>query len=504
MNNVFTIIILFAITFSANAHSGITIKGTTKNVNGAFVTLSHQPRMRGNLNFDNFKSTGAQISTKGTFTIKSGNITDGAIYNICIGNNFISLPLFIGDTFTVYFDGNDPRGTFFATGHGAAKINMLRLEQFKYQSYKNDWTPEEFVTKTDSTITAQLRLLDAVYAKNSNDRAIAGAKNRAVLERIIKESPLSDKELSFLKNRVGLLKFHLINFISQVCETEKYNSQNVDFNSTIFKAFTPDEYSQITNLNAWNTEEALDFILKYEYLKSTFPNKSLPFKDWNSSIKWNDYLTWVRANLKAKFNAEVCDQYFSNLTASYMTMGMDAADNISHLKENGTNSKYITRIKSFKNTLDYGLENKKYGLGAEPQPLDEAKFAILLKKYQNKNVMIIFWSAEYAGAYILDNIPAVHNFKKNNDVEVINICIDKQANKNLWAARIIDSSWKGNHYFMPVETNANTLRQFSSDKIEAFCYGGVTFTMISKSGTIYNKVEKPLEMSRVEINKYLD
>jgi hypothetical protein len=504
MKSIFTVIILFAITLIANAHSSITIKGNTKNANGTFITLSHQPRMRGNLNFDNFKSTGTQISTRGTFTIKSGNITDGAIYNISVNNNFISLPLFTSDAFTVYFDGNDPHGTFFATGRGAGKINILRLEQFKYLAYKSDWTPEEFVTKTDSTITAQLQLLDAVYAKNTNDLAIVSAKNRAVLERIIKESPLSEKELSFLKNRVELLKFHLIDFISQVCETEKYASQNVDFNSTIFKAFTPHEYSQITNLNAWNTEEALDFILKYEYLKSTFPNNSLTYKDWNSSIKWDDYLTWMRANLKTKFNPEVCDQYFSNQAASYMTMGIDASDNINYLKENSINNKYITRITGFKNALDYGLQNKKYGLGAEHQTLDEAKFATLLKKYQNRNVIIIFWSAEYAGAYILDNISAVNNFKKNNDIEVVNICIDKQANKNLWAARIIDSSWKGNHYFMPVETNANTLKQFSSDKIEAFCYGGVTFTIISKSGTIHNKVEKPLEMSKAELSDYIE
>lgn len=503
MKNIFTTLTLFAITFNANAHSGISIKGNTKNANGAFVTLSHQPRMRGNLNFDNFKSIGTQVSTKGTFKIKSGNITDGAIYNISINNSFISLPLFTGDAFTVYFDGNDPHGTFFAAGRGAGKINMLRLEQFKYQPYENDWTPEKFVTKTDSTIAVQLHLLDAIYAKNTNDRAIAGAKNRAILERIIKESPLSEKELSFLKNRMGLLKFHLVNFINQVCETEKYASQNIDFNSSIFKAFTPDEYSKITNLNAWNTEEALDFILKYEYLKSTFANNTLPFKDWNSSIKWDDYLLWLRTNLKTKFNSEVYDQYFSNLAASYMTMGMDAADNIIHLKESGSNTKYITRINSFKNILESGLQNKKYRLGVEPQTLDEAKFATLLKKYQNKNVMIVFWSAEYAGAYILDNIPAVNNFKKNNDVEIINICIDKLTNKNLWAARIIDNSWKGNNYFMPVETNANTLKQFSSDKIEAFCYGGVTFTIISKNGTIHNKVNKPLEMSKTELNGYI-
>ncbi len=60
-------------------------------------------------------------------------------------------------------------------------------------------------------------------------------------------------------------------------------------------------------------------------------------------------------------------------------------------------------------------------------------------------------------------MPAIINLEENikEKFEVINICIDQEVNKNLWAARIIDNSWKGNHYFLPIEGNDSTLSNFN-------------------------------------------
>ena len=122
--------------------------------------------------------------------------------------------------------------------------------------------------------------------------------------------------------------------------------------------------------------------------------------------------------------------------------------------------------------MNSGLDNEEYGLSADSLILNKKKFDSLLKKYENKPLMIIFWSAEYAGSSIIDNLPIIKNYEDANkeNVRLVNICIDEGVNKNLWAARIIDNSWKSHHYFMPVEGNEFALKRCTDKNIKAFCH----------------------------------
>ena len=177
-------------------------------------------------------------------------------------------------------------------------------------------------------------------------------------------------------------------------------------------------------------------------------------------------------------------------------------DVFNYLQKSQSTNLYLSRINDFKSKVDNGLENTAYNLNDDSNSLSKQKFDGLLEKHKGQNIYIVFWSVQYAGSAILNQIPVLYHLEKTNNLKIIYIGIDKAEYKNLWAARIIDNQWKGDHYFMPVENNEETLKKFSDKKIYLFCEGGATFTFISKDNKIYNNIENPYMLTS-EIKKYI-
>lgn len=485
------------------SHTNATvINGKVTDSNQGVITLMQFTYYRGNLNYDGFKSIAAPIDENGDFTLKTDKITDGADYSLIFNKTAISdIVLFKGDNISVEFDMERPTKNFFAKGTGAGKINMLHLWQFEKEYYDESLTIEEYGTLLNSISAERLAILNAVYAKNADDPAIANARNRDRIVRIINETPLSQREFELLETRIKFIKYEIAEFIATK-SLDMENAGPISFSSSFFSAFNKDEYTRIQNLNHAYITMSLNSILKVEYLKNlNKTNPNLDYKDWNLYFGTPEYVSWERNYLKQNFPAEVHDKYYADYAAFAMTLGMHDETPLTYIQESSTNQYFLKRLNGFKSLLDNGLSNEEYNLGANI--LDKPKFDALLEKYKGKDVLIAFWSAQYAGSSIIDQIPALDYLQKNNNLEVLYISIDKDEYKNLWAARIIDNNWKGAHYFMPVENNENTLKEFSSDKIYVMCNGGATFTFIDKDGTIHNDIGSPYQLTAGKIKEYV-
>jgi len=481
--------------------NNVIIKGNIKNAGQEFVSLGYFPRLRGIFSFDNFKTIGASTDAKGHFELQSNNITDGADYVLEFNNKYIPLILFTGDNLTFNVDFKNVEPSFFATGKGSGKINVLRLEQFDYVPFKNNWTIAQFNTKNDSIVTAKLSLLDAIYKKKTNDITVAKANNKTRIEQIIKQSPLSQKEYDFIKNQITFQRYYVVDFI---LKNPALSTTIIDFKNPAFNSFNKNEYKKIKNLNAAYSGGILDKILQVEYLKNKqIQDPTITYKNWNGYINTPEYNNWVSAYLKKEFTPEVHDQYYSSIMAFLMTTGEKDKERYKYLIENCTDQKYLHRIDGFENLLENGLSDKKYNLNSDNFTLNEAKLEALLKNHEGRNTLIIFWSAAFAGSSILYDVPAFANFKNKQKIDVINICIDKTEQKPLWAARIIDNEWMMPHFFMPIENNESTLNKFSNKKIDTFCFGGATYSIIDKDGEIHNNLKNPLKMTNEELKAYI-
>ena len=53
--------------------NGVIVEGAIKDLQEEYVMLAYTPRMRGNLNFDGFKSIGARVNAQGKFKLESQN-----------------------------------------------------------------------------------------------------------------------------------------------------------------------------------------------------------------------------------------------------------------------------------------------------------------------------------------------------------------------------------------------------------------------------------------------
>lgn len=457
-------ILLFSVIFNLVLNHNddkVYIQGTVTNSDGEFISLNYEPRLRGIFSFDGFKTIGCTVDKNGNFILKSDKITDEAYYSLTINDNGVLLVLFKGDNLTCNFDAKNLANSFFAKGKGAGKINVLRLHQFQYIKYNPKWTIDEFGLKTDSIVAAKLSLLNAIY-KQKPDQDILHADNKSEILRIIQETPLSKNEYEFLKKRITFEKYSVLDFVSATST----DTTSIDFSSPAFSSFNKNEYRKIDNLNNWYFAEALDKILTVEYLRyKQQENGPLILKDWNTTMGANEYSDWVSGYLKTEFSKEVHDKYYSDMAAYMMTLGLDANEQLDYIEKNCKNKKYISKLTAFNELLNSGLSKPDYNLSNEVKTLDSLKFNSLLEHHKQQNTVFVFWSAQYAGASIINKITSLQNFQyKRQDINVINICIDKGVNKNLWAARVIDSGWKGEHYFMPVESNESTLNKFSNKK----------------------------------------
>ena len=501
------VICITLIQCNTKVNEGVIIRGNVKNSNQEYIVLTHIPRFRGNLNFDNFKSLGTSIDEKGNFTLISKTITHASNYSLQFKNSGINLTLFKGDNINLEFDITNLDNSIFATGQGAGKINVLNLKQFEYVPIDLENTLEGYNSHNDSVISSRLSILNAIYSKDIDSKEILNASNKGQMEKIVIESPLSKLEYEFLKKLILINRYPVTDIISKLSANKLLDSTLIDFSNPIFKFFNEQEYSKIDNIDDWYFANYLDEILCIEFIKSKQKeNPQLSFKDWNSFSSGPLYRNWISSYLKSSFKTEVYDKFYADQITWLMTLGMPYEELYKNFKEQCTNNKYLIRINSFKSLLDSGLSNSEYKLGADNLSLDGPKFNSLIESYKGKPIYIIFWSAQYAGSSVIGQLPSIINFEKANqgEIEVINICIDKDKYKNLWAARIIDNSWKSTHYFMPIEGNDSTLNKFSSEKISSFCNGGATYSRIDKKGNIYNRIEAPIRLTKDEIKKFLN
>jgi len=186
-----------------------------------------------------------------------------------------------------------------------------------------------------------------------------------------------------------------------------------------------------------------------------------------------------------------------------MTLGSSSDDSYKQFIKNCNNNKYLNRINHFQNLLENGLQNTDYNLSASQFALTPTKLDSLLKSFKGKPVYLVIWSAQFAGSTVIPKLPSIIDFEKENlgKIEVVNICIDKANFKDLWAARIIDNSWRGHHYFLPSEGNDSIINMFDAKNIFAFCYDGATYTLIDKDGNLVNGVDAPIMLTKDSLTK---
>jgi hypothetical protein len=514
MKNIFKTLIVFliiVITFDqckSNNPNGIIVSGNIENSNQDYVILGYFPRYRGNPSFDGFKNKGAQIDNNGKFNLVSEKATDGGNYSLLFRNTSIMLPLFKGDNIEVNFDINKPNETLFVTGQGAGKINILNLEQFKSKFFSDlNYTIEEYKKYLDSIAFVQQSLLNSVYKKYLKNEVVISAKNRNEIKQIINENNLSQKEFDFISLKIYLQKLSLSSYISYLSEINKQDSIKLDFKSNLFDDFNEENYKKITNLNDWKINDALENILIFEYLKSIQNSgESINMKNYNNFLQGKEYAKWKTDYIKQTFNSEVFDMTMAGPLAFDMSLGYGYDKTYDNFIKNCTNKKYLDWINNFKNLLDNGLNNSDYNLSSEELTLDKTKFEKLVVDNTDKPIFFVFWSARHAGASVIQDLPALNDFNDvyGNNINVINICLDKAIHKNLWVARIIDSSWKGKHYFMPFENNNSTLNAFTNKDISSLCSGGVTYAIMNFDGKIINNIDSPLRFLNRETDEFLE
>ncbi|WP_117885746.1 hypothetical protein [Aureibaculum luteum] len=501
---------ILLVAFDSTSNDGIEISGYVKNSEQEYINLNYVPRLRGNLNFDNFTSIGSFIDSEGHFNLNSDKITDGANYSLEFKNSGIQLILFSGDNIQISFDVNNPKNSLIVKGKGAGKINTLNLKQFEYDDFDSEKTQslDEFIISISTAISEQNELLNFIYLKKSNEKLISQAENKIEIQKIITETPLTEKEYNFLLNRINFKKYSLLtSYLNKMSRLKSLDSISINFKDKAFKYFDKQEYKKLNNINDWHLANNLESILQIEYLKKLEEqgNVRVTYGNWQSFFNNSDYEEWVNSFLKDNLNKEIYNKYYADLSTWLMTLGANYKTYSKKIDINNDN-KYVKKINEFENLLEDGLDNKDYTLNEDAFTLNKSKFKSLLENYNGKPLIIVFWSAQYAGASIVNNLPSIKNFEKENKekISTINICIDKKVNKKVWAARVIDNSWKSKHYFLPIEENDSILNEFSDKKISAFCDGGVTYAFIDENGIINNAIEFPFHLSTNEIEKMMN
>ena len=441
------------------------VQGQVQNSNQEYIVFAYRPRVRGCFNYDDFKNLGTRLDEKGQFKFTSENISNQAGYSLSFKGKGLSLVLNKGDKLNLEFDIDNPQSSLFATGKGSAKINILNLKQFKtYIFYDTAYSVEEYYEKVDSIIIVQEDLLNAIRNKNLENSVVQQADNRDIIERIINKNTISKEEFRFIENILLTKKLALSGFISYLSDHNKLDSTIVDFSDPIYESFNKNSYSQLTNLNDFRIANAFDNIPYLEFLKNLqAKGTEITYSSWNLYMRDTLYRDWIPNFIKSNFTTEVFDRYYVVPVAMYQTLGYDYTDDYAFLKEESTNQKYLKRVQAFDELLKDGLTDQNYNLGSDEYLLNKQELDELIYNKTEKPVFLVFWSARFSGSSIIPTMPAIINLEENikEKFEVINICIDQEVNKNLWAARIIDNSWKGNHYFLPIEGNDSTLSNFN-------------------------------------------
>lgn len=502
------IVILILLQDCANAFNGVKIIGDVRNSNHEYVILAHRPLSRGNLNPDGFISIGNRIDDKGNFSLISDKLIDAAGYWIQVKDKAYNLILFNGDNLKLDFDLNNLDSSFFAQGIGAGKINVLRLPQFDSNlMYDTKYTMCTYKSLVDSTINSQLMYLDLIYKRDIENEKLLGSENKQAIFKIIKDSPLSEREYDFLKKKVSFQDIYFLgDFPSYLSDKGKIDTIKVDFTNPYYSCFNTTRYKEFLNINNWQFEDCINTILRIEYLKyRQKENSHLTYKDFRID-DYSKYRDYSFSYAKNNFNPEVFDMYYTSAIFDGLSMGN--YNNVLHEKfvKTCSNNKYLTSINRYLSLFNNGLNEAEHNLSNEELTLNPTRFDSLINSYIGKDLYLVLWSAQFAGSTIISELPSVLDFEKENKgkIKVLYVCIDETQYKNLWATRILDNSWNGNHYFLPAENNDSLIKHFAAQNISSFCDGGATYSFIDKKGIVTNRIEAPILMTKEEIERYMN
>ena len=231
----------------------------------------------------------------------------------------------------------------------------------------------------------------------------------------------------------------------------------------------------------------------------------------NRIFQETDYYTDPVSKLRESNTPEAFEFLLANELSASINMGYfeGLAPFIEELGRNDTASRYKKRLVVFNELINNALSNVEYGLGREERMLDSTSFEALIKNQDGLPIYIAFWCARYSEAFITPFLP--HHLHMEEEfqgkVKVIDICVDKPENKALWAAKIIDNKWTGDHYFLPVESERLTsnkwLLKYVSRNIFSLC-DGECYSLFDKYGKlINNNVPSPREFSDSVLNEFL-
>ena len=483
---------------------GVIIKGNVIGADEDYVILAYLPRMRGNLNFDKFKSIGSEINEKGGFEVRQDSITPGANYRLFFPNNYVSLNLFDGDS--LHIDINLEKSTqFFCSGKGAGKINILNLKQFQYAFLDLDRERNfsQFKNYVDSITQYRLELLEQIRLRKTNSPILSKAANSDLIKKIINESPINYEEYTFVKNIIHFDKYSLLTrFLMKEGSKTEYEKIPLNLKEDFYEDFDLENYKIFSNINDWRAYNSFENILQIEYLKYHEREVKIPeitHGNFLNLINTKEFRDWSAQFVKSNFSNEIFYKYYGDYSTGLMTWGIQNEDWFKYLKNSEPN-KYLNRVLRFQDLINNGLSRKDYDLGNEFKNLDKSKFEKLIEKNKDLPIYIVFWSAQAAGASVIDELPSIKHFEKKMEgkVNVLYICVDKKKNKELWAARVIDEEWRGSHYFMSIEGNESTLNDFSAKNISSLCSGGASYSFINKSGKIFKDSQGPFYMNKID------
>ncbi len=510
------LLVIIILLSGCQSNDGVTvIKGKVQNSNNEFVSMRYFSKLRAAMNFDGFRSMGTRINKHGTFEFRSDAITEGAEYILYTGDIGVTLALFRGDKIKLEFDIEEGRKSLFATGKGAGKINVLRLPQFNYSLIYNSNLPmAEFKVLVDSIVDSRQAFLEAIYEKEPGNDLVTEAVNKDLIERIIKESPLSKKEYDFVKMEILAFKAGVLSgYVSYLADRRLADSVKIDFSDPYFDFLKDPEIKKITNYCSMNYNEFCQNLPKYKhhrYLQRI--GKSLIYPEWNSiyddTVYMNNAFNYIRDENKAEeFEYLLANEFSMSLNMGYFDEYLEYKHELfDHCK----NGKYTRTLEEFSSLIETGLQNSEFDLGNPEKSLDSLKFNKIMEEQDERPIYLSFWSPKYSEAWIMPFLPEFLDFEKRfeDKLRIISVCVDEDKYKGLWAAKVIDNHWHGNHYFYPVKSEnlrANPfIRKFISRNIFSLC-DGECYSLFDKDGKlINNNVPSPRDFNQSTLTEFLN
>ena len=479
-----------------------TVSGTLAGGSGEFLTFLYLPRLRGNLNPDGYLAQGARLDDSETFRFTIDTVTYGGNYGIGFKDAFLRVDLFPGDDITLDLAADWADETIVAAGTGAGKINFQRLPQLEHDKTVYDpRTPDEFADRADSVHAARLALLEAVRAGDPDAEPIVAAANREDLERLIERTPLSAAEYDYLRDVLDYQRLEMTYYwLRQMQEVAEVATTPIDLASPAFAPFREETYAKLKHIHNFEVANGMDAALWVEALREAGRRDATPVTYGNFRPRVLALPQgWQLDYLRDHFDPAVYAQHLGALEAWGVTMddkSFSYADRLEQIEP----TPYTRALAHFQKLMEDGTRAEA-GLDADSLVLDAFQLQALLDRHAHTPLLVNFWSSQFAGSTLVDNIPLMKDFVRRNDgkMAVVNVCVDSLVRKDLWAARIMESDWTGAHYFVPIEGNPDLLKRFSDRNLHYFCEGGANYALVDAQGKISGDIPLPFHKLAEEI-----